>query len=88
MKKKYKDTLIKGFTNVGKELDVYCDKDFVIGSQLLFLDEADGRYHPLTIKGIYNLKRQKTMITTDKNGFILSSRRQTNLYKLNTLGQW
>ena len=89
----HQDIILKGFTNAGKELKVYCETNFSIGSQLQFLDEAQDKYCPLTIGGTYTLKTRKSKITTDLNGYILSidlmnekptPRTKSKFYKLNT----
>jgi len=93
MRKMHHDTILKGFTNAGKELTVYCETNFSIGSQLQFVDEAQGKYCPLTIGGTYTLKKRKSKITTDVNGYILyidlmnekpAPRTKSKFYKLNT----
>ena len=68
---KYKDILAMGGTNAGKELEVYCNKDFTIDSQLQFFDEVQKKYRPLEIKGTYFLMDRDIRIMTDKGGYIL-----------------
>ena len=68
---KYKDILARGGTNAGKEIEVYCDKDFTIDSQLQFFDEVQKKYRPLEIKGTYFLMVGGVRIITDKGGYIL-----------------
>ena len=71
MKDKYKDIIARAGTNGGKELEVYCDRDFTIDSQLQFLNDVQNKYCPLEIKGTYLLKIRGSRIMTDKGGYIL-----------------
>ena len=71
MKDKYKDIIARAGTNGGKELEVYCDRDFTIDSQLQFFDEVQKKYRPLEIKGTYFLMERDSRIMTDKGGYII-----------------
>lgn len=96
MADRYHD-IIKGNegTNIGKELKVFCEKNFEVNSQLLFFDELAEKYCPLEIKGTYVLKLRDAKITTAKGGYIETIKlnrefkRQpkttSKFYKLNTL---
>ena len=96
MRKVYHDTIKQGEgTNVGKDLKVFCEKNFAINAQLLFFDEVAEKYYPLEIKGTYVLKLRDAKITTVKGGYIetIKLNREfkkqpkitSKFYKLNTL---
>jgi len=80
---KYSDIIKKAsFDNKGRELKVYNNDNFGVGTQLMYLDEKEDRYYPLHVKGVYEIVERDCRIKTDKKGFIFEISRANKPIKV------